>query len=94
MESHDELLQSNLGSGSVSLYQSICEKLGRSLEPVTLQTPQVAQPEQGNLPKEEMRIPIYQAMFGSSTALMVDTRCGRPGAMKKKAVHSRQKSGN
>ncbi|CAI7611034.1 unnamed protein product [Penicillium viridicatum] len=52
-ESKKSLLQSNLGSGSVGLYRSICEELGRSLEAVTPQTLQVAQLERDHLPAEE-----------------------------------------
>ncbi|CAG8231427.1 unnamed protein product [Penicillium salamii] len=52
-ESKKSLLQSNLGSGSVGLYRSICEELGRSLEAVTPQTLQVAQSEREHLAKEE-----------------------------------------
>jgi len=93
-ESKKSLLQSNLGSGSVGLYRSICEELGRSLEAVTPQTLQVAQSERDHLPKEEVSIPIHQAASGACTALKIDKRRGRPGATKKKAVHSRQKSAN
>ncbi|KAJ5230974.1 hypothetical protein N7489_011682 [Penicillium chrysogenum] len=52
-ESKKSLLQSNLGGGSVGLYRSICEELGRSLEAVTPQTLQVAQLERDHLPREE-----------------------------------------
>ncbi|KAJ5500625.1 hypothetical protein N7453_009728 [Penicillium expansum] len=51
-ESKKSLLQSNLGSGSVGLYRSICEEIGRSLEAVTPQTLQAAQSER-DLPREE-----------------------------------------
>ncbi|KAJ5330516.1 hypothetical protein N7476_000299 [Penicillium atrosanguineum] len=37
-ESNDFLLQSSLSSGTISLYQSICQALGHSLEAVTPQT--------------------------------------------------------
>ncbi|CAG8902347.1 unnamed protein product [Penicillium nalgiovense] len=91
-ESKKSLLQSNLGSGSVGLYRSICEELGRSLEAVTPQTLQVAQSERGHLPEKEVSIPIHQAASGACTVLRVDTRRVRPGVTKRKAVHSRQKS--
>ncbi|CAG8355174.1 unnamed protein product [Penicillium salamii] len=42
-ESHNDLLQTNLGSGSVILYHSIQGELDQSPEMVTVQTPQVAQ---------------------------------------------------
>ena len=93
-ESKKSLLQSNLGSGSVGLYRSICEELGRSLEAVTPQTLQAAQSERDHLPKEEVSILVHQAASAACAALKIDKRRGRPGAMKKKAVHSRQKSAN
>ncbi|KAJ5837647.1 uncharacterized protein N7525_002835 [Penicillium rubens] len=52
-ESKKSLLQTNLSSGSVGLYRSICEELGRSLEAVTPQTLQFARLERDHLPKEE-----------------------------------------
>ncbi|CAG8278537.1 unnamed protein product, partial [Penicillium olsonii] len=52
-ESKKSLLQSNLGSGSVGLYRSICEELGRSLEAVTPQTLRVAHSERDHLAKEK-----------------------------------------
>ena len=93
-DSKKSLLQSNLGSGSVGLYRSIREELGRSLEAVTPQTLQVAQSERDHLPKEEVTIPIHRAASGACTALRIETRRRRPGATKKKVVHSRQKSAN
>ncbi|KAJ5775808.1 uncharacterized protein N7511_000819 [Penicillium nucicola] len=52
-ESKKSLLQSNLGSGNVGMYRSICEELGRSLEAVTPQTLQIAQLERDGIPREE-----------------------------------------
>jgi hypothetical protein len=75
-ESKKSLLQSNLGSGSVGLYRSICEELGRSLEAVTPQTLQVAQSERDHLAKEEVSIPIHQAASGACTALMIQDTAG------------------
>ena len=57
-ESKKSLLQTNLSSGSVGLYRSICEELGRSLEAVTPQTLQVARLERDHLPKKEVSIAI------------------------------------
>lgn len=80
-ESKKSLLQLNLGSGSVGLYRSICEELGRSLEAVAPQTLQVAQSERGHLAKEGVSVSIRQA---ASRGLHIadDIRHGWPGATK------------
>ncbi|KAJ5365294.1 hypothetical protein N7517_008180 [Penicillium concentricum] len=67
-ESKKSLLQSNLGSGSVGLYRSICEELGRSLEAVTPQTLHIAQSKRNHLPREEVSILIHQAPRGLHSA--------------------------
>ncbi|CAG8074424.1 unnamed protein product [Penicillium salamii] len=70
------LLQSNLGSGSVGLYRSICEELGRSLEAVAPQTLQVAQSERGHLAKEETRLARSDEVgSGSFTAKIRELEC-------------------
>lgn len=89
-ESHENLQQSNLACGGLCLHRSLCEESGWSLEAGIPQTLQVAQFEQNHLPKEEVIVPIHQVTLGTSAAPMIDTRCGRPGATKMKAVHSRQ----
>ena len=88
-ESKKSLLQSNLGSGSVGLYRSICEELGRSLEAVTPQTLQVAQLERDHPPREEVSLAIptlgqCNTKFGYSLGQPVQTR--------RKAALSRQRS--
>ncbi|CAG7951589.1 unnamed protein product [Penicillium salamii] len=75
-ESNKSLLQSNLGSGSVGLYRSICEELGRSLEAVTPQTLQVAQSERDHLAKEETRpARSDETESGSFTAKIRELEC-------------------
>ncbi|KAK9847350.1 hypothetical protein MYU51_019563 [Penicillium brevicompactum] len=75
-ESKKSLLQSNLGSGSVGLYRSICEELGRSLEAVTPQTLQVAQSERGHLPEKETRpTGSDEKESGSFTAKIRELEC-------------------
>ncbi|OQD94813.1 hypothetical protein PENVUL_c128G02182, partial [Penicillium vulpinum] len=75
-ESKKSLLQSNLGRGSVGLYKSICEELGRSLEAVTPQTLQVTQLERDHLPREEAGpARSDQEESGSFTAKIHELKC-------------------
>lgn len=75
-ESKKILLQSNLGSGSVGLYRSIREELGRSLEAVAPQTLQVVQSERGHLAKKEMQSAWSdERESGSFTAKIRDLEC-------------------
>ncbi|OQD77405.1 hypothetical protein PENANT_c106G08603 [Penicillium antarcticum] len=74
-ESKKSLLQSNLGSGSVGLYRSIREELGRSLEAVTPQTLLVAQLERDHLPREEPGPTRSDEESGSFTAKIRELEC-------------------
>jgi len=62
-KSNAALLKSSLSTGTISLYQSICNELGRSLEAVPPQMLQASQPGAGDLSNEVNRLANFSQMY-------------------------------